>query len=140
MKTAFSLWRPASKSPKDLIDLTAEIIKTLAPYGYGALPSSDLHAKLRVDGFVEVLEEFPIWAVAKAGLNWRKTQTQAPTPKDWSEKTKIEMGYYEPILVLGNKMMLGSVHEKLLKWATGKSVWADIPEVDKHLQNAAQSV
>lgn len=123
MRPLFSLWRPVAKSPAEVPNLVAEIIKTLAPFGYGALPASDLQAKLRVDGFVEVLEEYPLWAIAQAGLHWRKHNTQAPTPKELADRTRVEMGFYAPVAIDGVTLSLGSVHTRLLKWAKGEEVW-----------------
>ncbi len=123
MSLIFKSWRPARKDPSDLTLISAEVVKTLSVYGYGSIPSSDEQAKLKVMGFTEVLEEYPAWAVAAAGLWWRKNCIESPTPKAWATRVDVEMGKQAEIVIGGEKMPLGWVYDKVLNWAKGERVW-----------------
>lgn len=115
MAVLFRLWKPAT-SGEDRAQLVAEIMKTLSVYGYGALPSDTLQAKMKVDGFCEVLEECPLWAVQHAGLKWRKTEKEAPTPQQWLSNSKAEMGRFNKVKFGDNTETVGRVYDKLVAW------------------------
>lgn len=100
-----------------------EVAKTLSTYGYGAMPASDEQMKLKIAGFTEVLEDYPAWAVAAAGLWWRKNCTEAPTPKAWATRAEWEMGKNVDVLIEGEKMRLGWIHKKIMNWVNGERVW-----------------
>jgi hypothetical protein len=76
MADAWRHWRPVSAGgAEQQAMLINEVMKTLSVYGYGALPSDPMQSKAKVEGFCEVLEDVPIWAIEEAGKEWRKKES-----------------------------------------------------------------
>lgn len=121
MLTVYGHWKPA-KTPQEQAGLAAEVAKTLSVYGYGALPSDPLQAKAKISGFAEVLEECPVWAVEKAGRDWRKKEKEPPTPSAWLARARKEMGYFDPYEAGGRSefghpnLNAGRAYELLVDW------------------------
>lgn len=120
MTVIYKLWRPVSQNGlEDKAALIVEVNKMLSNYGYGALPADPLQAKLKVEGYAEILEDAPLWSVQQASKNWRKTtHTNPPTSGEWLNAARGEMGYYAKVHYgnTGEWETAGRVYEKLVAW------------------------
>jgi len=99
--------------------LIVEVNKMLSNYGYGAMPADHLQAKLKVEGYTEILEDSPLWAVQQASKNWRKSgKANPPTSGEWLHEARREMGYYAKVYYgnTGEFEVAGRVYEKLTGW------------------------
>lgn len=114
-------WKPVKDSnPEEQAKLISEIMKTLSVYGFGALPSDPLQSHAKIDGFREVLEECPFWAIELSGKNWRRDKTEPPVPASWLRATKNEMGCNDRLPWGRNEFSglfdIGWAYEKVIQW------------------------